>query len=182
MELVACGPSEEKRSVGFPQFPGQTGGNQSPTLCTSMKIATYNINGVKGRLPALIGWLETTAPDVVCLREIKTTSATFPLAAIERSGCHWANSRSVPKSSRSAWFRSEQVVANCRGRRPAMGPSSRLWRRHSLLLFNDRGQRRQALEETLSVREANALHGVGIEIEEPTRQQRHGDHQCHRSS
>lgn len=51
-----------------------------------MKIATYNINGVNGRLPALIGWLETAAPDVVCLQEIKTTSATFPLAAIERAG------------------------------------------------------------------------------------------------
>ncbi len=52
----------------------------------SMKIATYNINGVNGRLPALIGWLETAAPDVVCLQEIKTTSATFPLAAIEGAG------------------------------------------------------------------------------------------------
>lgn len=51
-----------------------------------MKIATFNINGVNGRLPALIGWLDTAAPDVVCLQEIKTTSAAFPIAAIEGAG------------------------------------------------------------------------------------------------
>ncbi|RZI73874.1 MAG: exodeoxyribonuclease III, partial [Rubrivivax sp.] len=34
-----------------------------------MKIATFNINGVNGRLDALIGWLDAEAPDVVCLQE-----------------------------------------------------------------------------------------------------------------
>jgi exodeoxyribonuclease-3 len=52
----------------------------------SMKIATYNINGVNGRLPALLNWLETRAPDVVCLQELKTSDATFPVAAIEAAG------------------------------------------------------------------------------------------------
>ena len=36
-----------------------------------MKIATFNVNGVKGRLPRLLEWLEETGPDVVCLQEIK---------------------------------------------------------------------------------------------------------------
>jgi exodeoxyribonuclease-3 len=34
-----------------------------------MKIATYNVNGVNGRLPNLLVWLEKSAPDVVCLQE-----------------------------------------------------------------------------------------------------------------
>lgn len=51
-----------------------------------MKIATFNINGVNGRLASLIKWLDAAAPDVVCLQELKTPSATFPQAAIERAG------------------------------------------------------------------------------------------------
>ena len=52
----------------------------------TMKIATYNINGINGRLPALLGWLARTAPDVVCLQEIKTPSASFPQAALADAG------------------------------------------------------------------------------------------------
>ncbi|WP_439517546.1 exodeoxyribonuclease III [Hydrogenophaga sp.] len=51
-----------------------------------MKIATYNINGVNGRLGRLTEWLAAAQPDVVCLQEIKTASATFPHEAIERAG------------------------------------------------------------------------------------------------
>jgi exodeoxyribonuclease III len=51
-----------------------------------MKIATYNVNGVKGRLPRLLEWLEETRPDVACLQEIKTGDATFPALAIEAAG------------------------------------------------------------------------------------------------
>ena len=43
-----------------------------------MKIATFNVNGVKGRLPRLLEWLDETRPDVACLQEIKTGDATFP--------------------------------------------------------------------------------------------------------
>ena len=53
-----------------------------------MKIATFNVNGVKGRLPRLLEWLEETRPDVACLQEIKTGDATFPSAAIEAVGYH----------------------------------------------------------------------------------------------
>lgn len=51
-----------------------------------MRIATYNVNGVNGRLPVLLKWLAETAPDIVCLQEIKTSDETFPLRAIEDAG------------------------------------------------------------------------------------------------
>jgi exodeoxyribonuclease-3 len=46
-----------------------------------VKIATYNVNGVNGRLPRLAEWLRETAPDVVCLQEIKTSDPRFPVDA-----------------------------------------------------------------------------------------------------
>lgn len=51
-----------------------------------MKIATYNVNGVNGRLPVLIRWLEQTVPDVACLQELKTSDDKFPEAAIKKAG------------------------------------------------------------------------------------------------
>ena len=49
-----------------------------------MKIATFNVNGVNGRLPVLLRWLKETSPDVVCLQELK--SETFPQGAIHEAG------------------------------------------------------------------------------------------------
>ena len=51
-----------------------------------MRIATYNVNGVNGRLPVLLRWLAETTPDIVCLQEIKTSDETFPIGAIENAG------------------------------------------------------------------------------------------------
>lgn len=51
-----------------------------------MRIATYNVNGVNGRLPVLLEWLEATAPDVVCLQELKAADERFPEAAIAEAG------------------------------------------------------------------------------------------------
>ena len=51
-----------------------------------MKIATWNINGVKARLDSLTRWLEQARPDVVCLQEIKTVDEGFPTAAMEALG------------------------------------------------------------------------------------------------
>ena len=51
-----------------------------------MKIATYNLNGVNGRLPNLLAWLETARPDVVCLQELKAPQERFPRAALEAAG------------------------------------------------------------------------------------------------
>jgi exodeoxyribonuclease-3 len=51
-----------------------------------MKIASFNINGVKARLPALLGWLAEAAPDVALLQEIKSVDETFPRTEIEDLG------------------------------------------------------------------------------------------------
>ena len=51
-----------------------------------MKIATWNINGVRARIESLTGWLEKAAPDIVCLQEIKSVDEAFPRAAIEALG------------------------------------------------------------------------------------------------
>lgn len=53
-----------------------------------MKIASFNVNGVKGRMPRLIEWLKETEPDVACLQEVKTGDATFPFEPIEAAGYH----------------------------------------------------------------------------------------------
>lgn len=53
-----------------------------------MKIATYNVNGVNGRLPVLLRWLAETKPDVVCLQELKAPDEKFPEAAILKAGYH----------------------------------------------------------------------------------------------
>lgn len=51
-----------------------------------MKIATYNVNGINGRLPVLLRWLEDAKPDVVCLQELKAPEEKFPLQAITDAG------------------------------------------------------------------------------------------------
>src|SRR5215213_11088602 len=51
-----------------------------------MKLATYNVNGINGRLPVLLRWLEETAPDVVCLQELKAPQEKFPESAINEAG------------------------------------------------------------------------------------------------
>ena len=53
-----------------------------------MKIATWNINGVKARIDNLCQWLKDSAPDIVCLQEIKSVDETFPRADIEALGYH----------------------------------------------------------------------------------------------
>ena len=51
-----------------------------------MRIATWNINNIKLRLPLLLAWLEATNPDVVALQELKSTTKDFPREALERAG------------------------------------------------------------------------------------------------
>jgi len=51
-----------------------------------MKIATYNLNGVNGRLENLLRWLADAKPDVVCLQELKAPNDRFPVREIERAG------------------------------------------------------------------------------------------------
>jgi exodeoxyribonuclease-3 len=53
-----------------------------------MKIATYNVNGINGRLPVLLRWLKESSPDVACLQELKAPQEKFPLSAIQDAGYH----------------------------------------------------------------------------------------------
>ena len=52
----------------------------------SMRIATYNVNGINGRLANLLGWLEEAAPDIVCLQELKAPDEKFPADALRGAG------------------------------------------------------------------------------------------------
>ena len=51
-----------------------------------MRIATFNVNGVNGRLPVLLRWLAEAAPDIACLQELKAPQDRFPEAAIRDAG------------------------------------------------------------------------------------------------
>jgi exodeoxyribonuclease III len=51
-----------------------------------MKIATYNVNGVNGRLPVLLQWLGEAQPDIVCLQELKAPQEKFPVDEINKAG------------------------------------------------------------------------------------------------
>ena len=61
-----------------------------------MKIATFNVNGIKTRLPHLLQWLEREQPDVACLQELKALDEGFPQAEILDAGYHavWRGQRS----------------------------------------------------------------------------------------
>lgn len=61
-----------------------------------MKIATFNVNGVKTRLPHLLRWLEKERPDVACLQELKALDEGFPAEAIRDAGygALWKGQRS----------------------------------------------------------------------------------------
>ncbi|MGC4038647.1 MAG: exodeoxyribonuclease III [Chitinophagaceae bacterium] len=51
-----------------------------------MKLATYNVNGVNGRLPVLLKWLKEAKPGVVCLQELKSPGEKFPVKALNDAG------------------------------------------------------------------------------------------------
>ena len=61
-----------------------------------MKIATFNVNGIKSRLTNLLAWLEREQPDIACLQELKAADAAFPVDAISKAGYAslWSGQRS----------------------------------------------------------------------------------------
>ena len=56
------------------------------TPASTLKIATFNINGINGRLPRLLEWLDEAAPDIVCLQELKAPDERFPERALRDAG------------------------------------------------------------------------------------------------
>ena len=51
-----------------------------------MRLATFNLNGIRARLPRLLEWLEREKPDVACLQELKCADESLPIADIEAAG------------------------------------------------------------------------------------------------
>lgn len=56
-----------------------------------MRLATWNVNSLKVRMPRLEEWLTYAKPDVICLQETKLSDETFPAMDIERLGYEWAH-------------------------------------------------------------------------------------------
>lgn len=57
-----------------------------PHAGAAVRIATFNVNGVNGRLPLLLDWLRQSKPDVACLQELKAPQERFPAAELEQAG------------------------------------------------------------------------------------------------
>jgi len=51
-----------------------------------VRIATYNVNGINGRLTNLLDWLQEVRPDIACLQELRAPDEKFPTAAIRAAG------------------------------------------------------------------------------------------------
>ncbi|MGZ5098494.1 MAG: exodeoxyribonuclease III [Usitatibacter sp.] len=52
----------------------------------ALKLATFNVNGIRPRLPHLLQWLAKESPDIVCLQELKALDADFPIEKIREAG------------------------------------------------------------------------------------------------
>jgi len=59
-----------------------------------MKVATYNVNSIRQRLPIVLDWIAEQKPDVMCLQETKVQDQDFPADAIQKAGYH-ANYRGM---------------------------------------------------------------------------------------
>ena len=80
-----------------------------------MRIATFNVNGINGRLPVLLRWLADALPDVVCLQELKAASERFPEAAIREAGygAIWHGQKSW--NGVAILARGAEPIETCRG-------------------------------------------------------------------
>ena len=60
-----------------------------------LKVATWNVNGIRAREAQVLEWIERERPDVVCLQELKSTTAQVPAALCELQGyrCYWHGAR-----------------------------------------------------------------------------------------
>ena len=84
-----------------------------------MKIATFNINGIKARLPRLLEWLDECQPDVACLQEIKSIDENFPRLEIESMG--WHLETHGQKGFNGVAFISKHPITDIRRGLPAIG-------------------------------------------------------------
>ena len=52
----------------------------------TLKVATFNVNGIRSRLPHLLAWLDKEKPDIACLQELKSVDAAFPISELHAAG------------------------------------------------------------------------------------------------
>ncbi|NVJ97657.1 MAG: exodeoxyribonuclease III [Alphaproteobacteria bacterium] len=83
-----------------------------------MKIASFNINGVKARLPRLLEWLDEFSPDVACLQEIKSVDENFPRLEMEEKG--WNVETFGQKSFNGVALISKHPIEDIRRALPAL--------------------------------------------------------------
>ncbi|ASR44551.1 exodeoxyribonuclease III [Xanthomonas citri pv. mangiferaeindicae] len=81
----------------------------------TLKLATFNVNGIGKRLPQLLAWLEAARPDVVALQELKAADAAFPAQALEAAGygAIWQGQRAW--NGVALLGRDTMPVESCRG-------------------------------------------------------------------
>ena len=74
-----------------------------------LKIATWNVNGIRARESQVLEWVERERPDVICLQELKSTVTQVPAALCELQGyrCYWHGS-----STRLRLCRAKSFVAS----------------------------------------------------------------------
>src|SRR3546814_14464120 len=84
------GDGDDRQAVALPyhrrQGTAETGGLEGaaglgpgePGTARPVKIATYNVNGINGRLPVLLQWLALAEPDILLLQELKAPQEKFP--------------------------------------------------------------------------------------------------------
>ena len=68
-----------------------------------LRIATFNINGIRSRLPALLAWLQREAPDIVCLQELKAVDRNFPSRRSPRPATARSGKASPPGTASPSW-------------------------------------------------------------------------------
>ena len=68
------------------RLPQPSAWRATDMVFSPMRIATFNVNGITARLPALLSWLESAQPDVACLQELKAPDERFPQQAVEHAG------------------------------------------------------------------------------------------------
>ncbi len=86
MPRLRAGAAHHFRCSGRLFFGRHASNIESKCEGKAMKIATFNINGVKARMAALCDWLDDARPDVAVLQEIKSMDAAFPRDMIEDRG------------------------------------------------------------------------------------------------
>ena len=91
-----------------------------------LKIATWNVNGIRAREAQFLEWVERERPDVVCLQEIKSPVSKVPVSICELQGyrCYWHGERAY--SGVGLHIRREAFAEPTRAAVAAASPKSRV--------------------------------------------------------